>query len=215
MGRADHRRRVPGWGEGPHAVTAWKADELARIGRATELQITSRRGDGSLRPYVTIWVVRSGDDLYVRSAYGQTTGGSSGPCLPARDESAPAASRETSRSRIWVATCTPTSTRPTTRSTTATARASSPRWCRPRRSGQPSGSCLDRRVAWVRRGRQRRLARVVAPSRPRRALGRVRRRRGAWTRTRCALRSVSWGTPAHQPRYVPSRRPLAQWSTHS
>ena len=55
-------------------MTAWKADELARIGRATELQITSRRGDGSLRPYVTIWVVRSGDELYVRSAYGHDNG---------------------------------------------------------------------------------------------------------------------------------------------
>ena len=26
--------------------------------------------DGSLRPYVTIWTVRAGDGLYVRSAYG-------------------------------------------------------------------------------------------------------------------------------------------------
>jgi hypothetical protein len=53
---------------------AWTADELARIGKATELQITSRRRDGSLRPYVTIWVVRSGDELYVRSAYGHENG---------------------------------------------------------------------------------------------------------------------------------------------
>ncbi len=30
--------------------------------------------DGSLRPYVTIWFVRSGDDLYVRSAYGSDNG---------------------------------------------------------------------------------------------------------------------------------------------
>jgi hypothetical protein len=28
------------------------------------------RGDGSLRPYVTMWVVRAGDELYVRSAHG-------------------------------------------------------------------------------------------------------------------------------------------------
>ncbi len=48
----------------------WTADELTRIGDATELQIASRRSDGSLRPFVTIWVVRVGDDLYVRSAYG-------------------------------------------------------------------------------------------------------------------------------------------------
>jgi hypothetical protein len=49
---------------------AWADDELRRIGAATELQITSRRRDGSLRPYVTIWTVRAGDGLYVRSAYG-------------------------------------------------------------------------------------------------------------------------------------------------
>ena len=55
-------------------MPAWTADELARIGKATELQISSRRLDGSLRPYVTIWVVRSGDDLYVRSAYGHDNG---------------------------------------------------------------------------------------------------------------------------------------------
>ena len=51
-------------------MTGWTADELARIGRATELGIASRRADGSLRPFITIWAVRAGDDLYVRSAYG-------------------------------------------------------------------------------------------------------------------------------------------------
>lgn len=51
-------------------TSTWTDDELRRVGAATELQIASRRGDGSLRPYVTIWTVRVGDDLYVRSAYG-------------------------------------------------------------------------------------------------------------------------------------------------
>jgi hypothetical protein len=51
-------------------VTTWTADELDRIGNATELRVTSLRNDGTLRPYVTIWVVRAGDDLYIRSAYG-------------------------------------------------------------------------------------------------------------------------------------------------
>ncbi|MBM7829460.1 hypothetical protein JOE59_000165 [Agromyces cerinus] len=51
-------------------MDTWTTDELDRIGRAEELQIASRRADGSLRPFVTIWVVRAGDDLYVRSAYG-------------------------------------------------------------------------------------------------------------------------------------------------
>jgi len=51
-------------------MSAWTADELARIGRADELSIASRRWDGSLRPYVTIWAVRVDDSIYVRSAYG-------------------------------------------------------------------------------------------------------------------------------------------------
>jgi hypothetical protein len=51
-------------------MTSWTADELNRIGEAEELQIASVRPDGSLRPFVTIWVVRVGDDIYVRSAYG-------------------------------------------------------------------------------------------------------------------------------------------------
>jgi hypothetical protein len=55
-------------------MAAWTADELARIGKADELQIASRRRDGSLRPFVTIWVVRSGDEVYVRSAYGHENG---------------------------------------------------------------------------------------------------------------------------------------------
>jgi hypothetical protein len=49
----------------------WTADQLRRVGDATELELASRRPDGTLRPYVTMWVVRVGDDLYVRSAYGQ------------------------------------------------------------------------------------------------------------------------------------------------
>jgi hypothetical protein len=55
-------------------MTAWTDDDLTRIGGAEELQIASQRPDGTLRPYVTIWVVRAGDDLYVRSAYGPGSG---------------------------------------------------------------------------------------------------------------------------------------------
>jgi hypothetical protein len=54
--------------EAPNAT--WTADELQRVGTATELQIASRRADGSLRLFVTVWVVRVGDGLYVRSAHG-------------------------------------------------------------------------------------------------------------------------------------------------
>ena len=48
-------------------MTTWTADELQRIGDATELRVSSYREDGTLRPYVTIWMVRSGDDIYIRS----------------------------------------------------------------------------------------------------------------------------------------------------
>jgi Uncharacterized protein conserved in bacteria (DUF2255) len=51
-------------------MSTWTDDDLARIGGAEELRIASQRPDGTLRPYVTIWVVRAGDDLYVRSAHG-------------------------------------------------------------------------------------------------------------------------------------------------
>ena len=51
-------------------TAGWTTDELNRIGGTDELQVTSRRPDGSFRPYVTIWVVRAGRNLFVRSAYG-------------------------------------------------------------------------------------------------------------------------------------------------
>jgi hypothetical protein len=51
-------------------TTTWSDDDLRRIGDAEELQLSSARPDGSARPYVTMWVVRAGDELYVRSAYG-------------------------------------------------------------------------------------------------------------------------------------------------
>ena len=51
-------------------MTTWSEPELSQIGRAEELELASTRPDGTQRPYVTIWVVRVADDLYVRSAYG-------------------------------------------------------------------------------------------------------------------------------------------------
>jgi hypothetical protein len=52
-------------------VTAgWTHDELQRVGAATELRLAPRSHDGTLRQPTTIWVVRVGDDLYVRSAGG-------------------------------------------------------------------------------------------------------------------------------------------------
>ena len=53
-------------------MTTWTSDELSKIGTAEELEIASPRRDGTLRNPVTIWVVRHGDDLYVRSVNGRT-----------------------------------------------------------------------------------------------------------------------------------------------
>jgi hypothetical protein len=54
-------------------MTTWTSEELTKIGTAEELEIASLRGDGTLRKPVTIWVVRLGDDLYVRSVNGRTS----------------------------------------------------------------------------------------------------------------------------------------------
>lgn len=53
-------------------MTAWASDDLSKIGAAEELEIASLRRDGTLRHPVTIWVVRHGDDLYIRSVNGRT-----------------------------------------------------------------------------------------------------------------------------------------------
>jgi hypothetical protein len=51
-------------------VTGWTSDELARIGGAGELDIATRRADGTLRTPRIVWVVRVGDGLFVRSVNG-------------------------------------------------------------------------------------------------------------------------------------------------
>jgi hypothetical protein len=53
-------------------MTTWTSDELNKIGRAEELQIASLRTDGTLRDPVTIWVVRVGEDVYVRAVRGRS-----------------------------------------------------------------------------------------------------------------------------------------------
>ena len=54
-------------------MSAWTNDELDKIGAADELELASLRRDGKLRNPVTVWVVRHGDDLYVRSWRGRTS----------------------------------------------------------------------------------------------------------------------------------------------
>lgn len=51
-------------------MSDWTVEQLDAIDGVDELEIASRRDDGSMRAFVTIWAVRLGNDLYVRSAYG-------------------------------------------------------------------------------------------------------------------------------------------------
>jgi hypothetical protein len=52
-------------------MTEWTREELDKVGGAEELQVASMRPDGTLRPFVIIWVVRVGEGIYVRSAFGR------------------------------------------------------------------------------------------------------------------------------------------------
>ena len=52
-------------------MSAWASEELVKIGTAEELEIAPLRRDGTLRNPVTIWVVRVGNNLYVRSYHGR------------------------------------------------------------------------------------------------------------------------------------------------
>src|SRR2546429_9186288 len=51
-------------------MNAWTTSELDKIARAEELEVATRRRDGTLRDPVTVWMVRVGDDLYIRSVNG-------------------------------------------------------------------------------------------------------------------------------------------------
>jgi hypothetical protein len=53
-------------------MTDWTSAELAKIGAAEEVQIAPLARDGAPRKPVTVWLVRHGDDLYVRSVKGRT-----------------------------------------------------------------------------------------------------------------------------------------------
>jgi hypothetical protein len=52
-------------------MTTWTNDELNKIATADELQIAPVRTDGAARRPTTIWVVRHGDDLFIRSYRGR------------------------------------------------------------------------------------------------------------------------------------------------
>ncbi|GAA1643076.1 DUF2255 family protein [Georgenia ruanii] len=51
-------------------MSTWTEEDLVGIGEADELAISPRRANGSDSRPTTIWVVRVGDDLFVRSWHG-------------------------------------------------------------------------------------------------------------------------------------------------
>ena len=55
-------------------TATWTPEQLQRIDGSDELEIASRRGDGTLRQFVPIWVVRVDDQVYVRTWHRRTTG---------------------------------------------------------------------------------------------------------------------------------------------
>jgi len=52
-------------------MDTWTNEELDKIGTAEELRIATLRHDDTLRRPVIIWVVRLGDDLYIRCVNGR------------------------------------------------------------------------------------------------------------------------------------------------
>jgi hypothetical protein len=55
-------------------MVSWSGEQLDHISQSGELQIASRRRDGTLRRWVPIWVVCVDEAVYVRTWYRRTTG---------------------------------------------------------------------------------------------------------------------------------------------
>jgi hypothetical protein len=53
-------------------MARWTSEQLDRVARAEEAEIASVRRDGVLSKPVTVWAVRHGDDIYVRSVRGRS-----------------------------------------------------------------------------------------------------------------------------------------------
>lgn len=51
-------------------MSSWNTQDLAAIDAVDEIGLASRREDGTLRPFVTMWMAAVDGELYVRSAYG-------------------------------------------------------------------------------------------------------------------------------------------------
>ncbi len=53
-------------------MSEWTSDDRSMIGAAEEVRIAPLGRDGTLGKRVTVWAVRLGDDLYVRSVNGRS-----------------------------------------------------------------------------------------------------------------------------------------------
>jgi hypothetical protein len=52
-------------------MSSWTEEDLYRIGDTEELGVATTAPDGTVGPFTTIWVVRVGERLYVRSFRGR------------------------------------------------------------------------------------------------------------------------------------------------
>ena len=55
-------------------TASWSPEQLQAIDGSDELQIATRRADGTLRQWVPIWVVCADGQVYVRTWHRRTTG---------------------------------------------------------------------------------------------------------------------------------------------
>jgi hypothetical protein len=55
-------------------TAAWSPEDRERVGRAEELEIAARGGDGTLRRWLPIWVVCAGEQVYVRTWHRRDSG---------------------------------------------------------------------------------------------------------------------------------------------
>jgi hypothetical protein len=55
-------------------MSGWSQAQAERLAAPTEIQVVTRRADGTMRSPRTIWVVSDGDRVFVRSTNGRTAG---------------------------------------------------------------------------------------------------------------------------------------------
>jgi hypothetical protein len=55
-------------------MSHWTASQAAAIAAPQEVLVVTRRGDGTLRRPTTIWIVRDGERVFIRSTNGRGAG---------------------------------------------------------------------------------------------------------------------------------------------